>query len=211
MMKDYIEVNRKTYDDMAKEYGSRNYEVKDDFYLDVMFKDMNFGKGKKILEVGPGRGARLRNFCDYGMDVTAVELSSEMCTLCRKAAPEARILNCSVFDCSFEQEFDYIYMEAMIHNFPLEDARKVLKLVHSWLKDGGTIICTTTMDEKDDEGYEAKSDYENKKERFRHRYTKESFDELFSICDFEIIDKKYKSEIDETRNKTWQIVYAKKK
>ena len=203
----YIKINKDAYDNLAKEYNERTYAVKDNFYKDIMFKDLNFKKGEKILEIGPGRGARLKNFCDYGLDVTAIELSEEMSKLCLKNAPEAKIINKNVFECEFNYKFDLIYMEAVIHNFPVDDAKKLLKLVYKWLKDDGILICTTTIDKKDSEDYEEKKDYQNKIKRFRHHYTKNSFEKLFKEQNFKILDKKYKEEIDETRNKLWQIVY----
>ncbi len=210
MEKEYIKINRTTYNELAKEYKNRNYAVKDDFYINVMFKDLDFGRDKKILEIGPGRGDRLKNFCDFGMDVTAIELSDEMSKLCAERAPKAKIINKNVFDCSFDFKFDYIYMEAMIHNFPLDDARELLKLVYTWLKDDGIFICTTTVDECDREGYEEKTDYISKKKRFRHRFTKETFENLFKSEKFKIINRKYKKEADNVRIKLWQILYLKK-
>jgi cyclopropane fatty-acyl-phospholipid synthase-like methyltransferase len=210
MEKKYIRINRETYDELAKEYKNRNYAVQDDFYINTMFAGLEFANGKKILEIGPGRGDRLKNFCDYGLDVTAIELSKEMSIICKERAPKAKIINKNVFECEFEDKFDFIYMEAMIHNFPLEDAKKLLDLVYTWLSDDGILICTTTVEKDDYEGYEEKSDYQNKKKRFRHRFTEKTFDNLFTEQNFKIIDKKYKEEKDELRTKLWQIVYAKK-
>ena len=144
LSKEYIEANKKAYDELAEEYATRDYTVQNDFYKTQVFADLDFAKGKRILEIGPGRGARLKNFLSYGMDVTAIELSAEMCKLCSSIAPEARIINKNVLDCEFSEPFDYIYMEAVIHNFPKEEASKVLDVVASWLKDGGIFICTTT-------------------------------------------------------------------
>lgn len=74
-----------------------------------MFCDLEFEKGKKILEIGPGRGDRLKKNCDYGLDTTAIELSEEMCKLCSKRASDAKIINKNVFECNFNFQFDYIY------------------------------------------------------------------------------------------------------
>lgn len=210
MEKEYIRINRETYDELAKEYKDRNYAVQDDFYINVMFKNLEFKPHQKILEIGPGRGDRLKNFQDYQLDVTAIELSKEMSKLCTQRAPLAKIINKNVFECDFKSEFDYIYMEAMIHNFPIADARKLLELIQGWLKDDGIIICTTTVDNTDSEDYEVKSDYNQKKSRFRHRFTKETFDELFQNANYVLVDKIYKKEEDEKRTKLWQIIYAKK-
>lgn len=210
MEKEYIRINKETYNKLAKEYSEREYAVQDDFYLNIMFKGLDFREGKKILEIGPGRGDRLKNFCDFHLDVTAIELSEEMCKLCAQKAPKAKIINQNVLECDFDDPFDFIYMEAMIHNFPLDDAKKILKLISKWLKDDGILICTTTVEKVDSEGYEEKTDYKNKEKRFRHRFTEDTFDELFKDH-FVILNKKYKKEQDALRNKLWQIVYAKKK
>ncbi len=209
MEKEYVRINKESYNKLAKEYNERNYAVQNDFYINTMFKDLNFKKGKKILEIGPGRGDRLKNFYDYDMDVTAIELSEEMCNLCKSKVPKCEIINKNALECNFNDQFDFIYMEAVIHNFPIEDAKKLLSLVSTWLKDTGTLICTTTIETTDYEGYEEKSDYNRKEKRFRHRYTEETFDDLLKT-NFIILNKKYKREKDETRNKIWQIIYAKK-
>lgn len=210
MEKEYIRINKETYNKLAKEYNQRDYAIQDDFYINVMFDGLDFKEGKKILEIGPGRGDRLKNFCDYNLDVTAVELSEEMCKLCAQKAPKVKIINKNIMECDFDDQFDFIYMEAMIHNFPLGDAKKILKMISKWLKDDGMVICTTTVEKVDSEGYEGKDDYKNKEKRFRHRFTEETFDELFKD-DFVILNKKYKKEQDELRNKLWQIIYARKK
>ena len=210
MKKDYIKENKNAYDTLAHEYENRNYAVQDDFYQNIMFKDLDFTKGKKILEIGPGRGARLKNFCDYGLDVTAIELSSEMSKLCLEKAPRAKIINKNVFDCEFKDKFDFIYMEAVIHNFPITEAEKLLDVIYNWLKDDGILICTTTVDEIEEEGYQEKQDYDNKIKRFRHHYTEESFKDLFIKHNYKIKDKKYKEEIDKDREKLWQILYLTK-
>ena len=207
--KEYIRINKETYNKLAKEYSDRDYAVQNDFYINTMFKDLDLREGKKILEIGPGRGDRLKNFYDFNLDVTAIELSEEMCKLCTQKAPKAKIINKNALECDFDFQFDFIYMEAMIHNFPLVEAKKVLELVSKWLKDTGTLICTTTVEKIDSEGYEEKSDYKNKEKRFRHRYTEQTFDEIFKN-DFIILNKKYKKEKDNIRNKLWQIIYAQK-
>ncbi|MDE5831236.1 MAG: rRNA adenine N-6-methyltransferase family protein, partial [Clostridia bacterium] len=82
MEKEYISINKETYNKLAKEYRERDYAVQDDFYINTMFKNLDLKEGKRILEIGPGRGDRLKNFCDLNLDVTAIELSEEMCKLC---------------------------------------------------------------------------------------------------------------------------------
>ncbi len=143
------------------------------------------------------------------MIVTAIELSKKMCKLCIQRASKDKIINKNVLECDCDFQFDFIYMEAMIHNFPLEDSKKLLELVSKWLKDTGILICTTTVEKADFEGYEEKTDYKNKEKRFRHRFTEKMFEDLFG-ANFTILNKRYKKEQDEVRNKLWQIIYAKK-
>ena len=47
MEKEYITINRNTYNILAKEYEKRDYSVKEDFYINTKFKGLNFKKGKK--------------------------------------------------------------------------------------------------------------------------------------------------------------------
>ena len=74
------------------------------------------------------------------MDITAVELSDEMCKLCIKKVPNATIINKNILECNFDEQFDFIYMNAVIHNFPISDAKLLLRLIPNWLKDDGIII-----------------------------------------------------------------------
>lgn len=67
MAEEYIRINKKTYDRLAKEYRDRDYAVQDDFYIDTLFSELNFEEGQTILEIGPGRGDRLKNFCDFNL------------------------------------------------------------------------------------------------------------------------------------------------
>lgn len=210
MEKEYITINRNTYNALAKEYENREYSVKEDFYINTKFKGLGFKKGKKILEIGPGKGNQLKIFDDFGMDITAVELSNEMCKLCKKKAPNATIINKNILECDFDKQFDYIYMNAVIHNFPISDAKVLLRLIPNWLNEDGCIICTTTVDNNDYEGFQEKQDYSNKSKRFRHHYTKQSFDSLFIDEGYNIFEKKYKEETDTVRSKLWQILYLKK-
>lgn len=144
------------------------------------------------------------------MDITAVELSDEMCKLCKNRVPNATIINKNILECDFDKKFDYIYMNAVIHNFPISDAKVLLRLIPNWLKEDGCIICTTTVDNNDYEGFQEKQDYSNKSKRFRHHYTKQSFDSLFIDEGYNIFEKKYKEETDTVRSKLWQILYLKK-
>ena len=47
MEKEYITINRNTYNALAKEYENREYSVKEDFYINTKFKGLGFKKGKK--------------------------------------------------------------------------------------------------------------------------------------------------------------------
>lgn len=210
MKKEYIKVNKNAYDELAEEYLERYYSIKSDYYKRVMFKNIDFKENEKILEIGPGVGNMLKIFDGYGLNITAIELSEKMSKICQTRVPRANIINKDVLECEFNYQFDYIFMSVVIHCFPIVEARKVLKLIRKWLKDDGILICTTTVEENDGEGYELKKDYKKQQKRFRHRFTKESFDELFLQENFKIMDKKYKEEKDEIRTKMWQILYLKK-
>jgi len=202
MKREYIDINKNSYDTLAKEYMERSYSVDDNFYIKAKMK---------ILEIGCGVGRMLKIFEDMQCKTVVVDLSKEMIKYAKIFSPHTEFICDDIQNVYFKKSsFDVIYMGAVIHNFPIKDVTKLLDNIYKWLKDDGVFICATTVDNRDYEGYESKVDYNNKEKRFRHHYTKESFDELFLNSKLVIYNKKYKREKDNKRDKLWQIVFVKK-
>ena len=212
MNKEYIEINKNAYELLANEYNTRNYEVGYDFWNNI-YDDLNLRNKKniEILEIGPGHGRNVKIFKQYNneLKITVLEISENMCNIIRKDNPDIQIINDNILDYNFEnRKFDVIQMIAVIHLFPIEDAKRVLKIIREALKEDGYLIIGTTINDKDMEGYYEKEDYNIRVKRFRHKYTKESYEKLLNECGFEIYKPYLVNEND--RNKLWYDAVCKK-
>ncbi len=212
MNKEYIEINKNAYEILANEYNTRNYKIGYDFWNNI-YDDLNLKNKEniKILEIGPGHGRNIKFFKQYNnkFKITALEISKNMCNIIKKDNPDVQIINDNILNYSFENDqFDIIQMIAVIHLFPIEDAKIVLRNVKKSLKEDGYLIIGTTINEKDMEGYYEKEDYNIKVKRFRHKYTKETYEKLLNECGFEIYKPYFVNEND--RNKLWYDAVCKK-
>jgi SAM-dependent methyltransferase len=185
-MSDEIKENlRQAYDNFAND---REKNDQQSWKLEVRQKFLDLFKqsGKKsILEIGAGTGKDSRFFKDNGLEVTAVDLSSEMVKLCREKGIEAHQLD---FDnlSSLNKTFDTVWaMNCLLHvekkKLPLvfNEIKKVLN------KDG--FFFMGVYGGENSEGIYEEDFYTPK--RFFSFFTDEAIKEEVSKC-FEIVSFK---------------------
>lgn len=203
--REYININKQAYDILAQEYDDRDYEIGFDFWQSI-YENLNIKdrENLEVLEVGPGNGRSIKFFKQYNpnLKISALEISKNMCEIIRKNNPDIKIINANILDYSFKnQRFDIIQMIAVIHLFPIADAKIVLKKIRGLLKKDGYLVIGTTINESDTEGYYEKEDYNIKVKRYRHKYTQDSYETLLKDSGFEIVKLHFIKEND--RNKLW--------
>lgn len=211
--KNYIEINRASYDIVAEEYkekyknnsgANKFYEILQEFVLSKKNKD-----NPKMLEIGPGTGTLLKLFEEKNFRTTAVELSKNMASLACEASNNSVIINGNILDINFmPKQFDFILAMAVIHNFPENDLIKLLDKIKLWLKDDGCFILDTTNNPITETGFFEKEDYNNNVIRYRRKWKKEDLEMFMQQQGFIIHDSTiYK---DATSNKEW-LIYSFKK
>ena len=162
-----------------------------------------------VLEIGQGAGQILRYFEYSGCRTIGVELSQEMCYLCHVQSPNSIIINGDISEINFGiEQFDLIYMGAIIHLFPLQDAIVLMKKVWTWLKYNGYIFINTTCHSESYEGYSRKPDYSGEIYRFRRYWNENDFEHFISERGFSVVEKLYTDEKD--RMKKWIALIGKK-
>lgn len=208
MEKEYIKVNREAYDVFAPQHNKRHInmgkdDVSDDEWVEILTKELGCKKDSLVLEIGPGTGRMLGILENkVGARTTAVELSKNMIEYARKRSPKTVFIEDNVLEVKFcEGSFDAIFMGALIHNFPLEDASILLDLVYKWLKKDGKALIYTTVHEKSEEGFYVKEDYSGEIVRFRKKFREDELKELLEKHNFRIIYTLHNKE--EDRNKEW--------
>lgn len=206
--KDYIEINRASYDIVAKEYktkyknndgANKFYEILQEFVLNKKNNGIS-----KMLEIGPGVGTLLRIFEEKDFRTTAVELSENMASLACENSSNSVIINGNILDINFmPKQFDFILAMAVIHNFSEDDLIKLLNKIKFWLKDNGYFILDTTNNPITEAGFFEKEDYNNNVVRYRRKWKKEDLELFMQNQGFFIQDSVvYK---DTTSNKEWLI------
>lgn len=216
MEKEYITINRKAYDEFAKQHNERinnlsKTELSDEYWKELIFKELlTSDKINKVLEIGPGTGRILRIFSELNCETTAVDLSEEMIKYAKKQSPNTNFIKDNILDIEFpDNTYDAIFMGAVIHNFPTEDAKKLLSLVYKWLNKTGKILIYTTVHETSEEGYSEKKDYKGNIVRYRKKYTKEELKNMIEEFGFKITYELYTTEPD--RDKKWMTFIIEKK
>lgn len=216
MEKEYIKINKKAYNTFAVQHADRHkkigkYDLTDEDWIKLLSEELlNKNIKNNVLEIGPGTGRILKLLEEkLNCRTCAVELSEEMIKYAKIKSPNTLFIEDNILNVKFsENTFDAIFMGALIHNFPKEDAKKLLLLANKWIKDDGKILIYTTIHNISEEGYYEKEDYSGNIVRFRKKFTEKELKDLVEECKFKIVYKMYTEEPD--RNKKW-ITYIIKK
>lgn len=215
MNKQYIEINKKVYDSLATEYVHRRehlseYEETSEYLGWSVLKYFGDSRKLSVLEVGPGAGQILAYFESQGCRTIGVELSEKMAQVAKLHSPNSILLVEDINQVHFfKKQFSIIYLGAVFHLFPLDDATELFLKIRDWIVDDGFIFVNTTCNDVTTEGYFEKQDYSGSQLRFRRKWTENDFESFVIKQGFEVIEKLYTDEID--RKKRWVAIIAKKK
>lgn len=213
-MKDYIDVNRECYNHLAEEYKYRSKnksqsEESANTLCEFLLNTVSLSQNAIVLEIGPGAGEVLRCFSNLNYTTVGVELSPKMAEIAHETSPQSVILIDNILNVDFpDNQFDIIFLGAIIHLFPLKDAEKLLNCVLRWLKTNGRVFINTTCNKLNDEGYFIKKDYSGKLKRYRKFWTEPGFYDFITSIGFSILDTMYTNEDD--RGKRWVAYVCKK-
>ncbi len=104
----------------------------------------NHVRTKRALDVGAGTGNLTCKLLQMGYDVTAIDISAEMCKIlekkCRKylEAKKLVVINSPIEDVSFDRDkFDLITCYSVLHHLP--DYVDVIRRFCGFLKEGGVM------------------------------------------------------------------------
>lgn len=197
-MENYIKINQIAYDTLADEYYEnytrydRPYRAVGEHLVAFMLPELKKimpNKKYRILELGCGTGSILSALGEEkNCDVFAIDISKNMLSYANKSNPNAKLLQGNALDmygkeCEhfFSEEFDLIVMAAFIHLFPVDDAKLLLSMIHSWLVDRGLIYIDTTKEPSMLDGrISVKCGYRTEVRRLRTRWTAEEFNNMLS-------------------------------
>lgn len=207
MASQMVELNKKTYDSLAKQYEEKVLERKN-FNEQVISKLVPYIKsGNKVLDIGCAVGLDLAIFLEKGFNVTGIELSKEMAQFAQKRNPTVPIIIGNFMEMPLSNTYDAIFAQAFIHLFPKKESKKVLSKINDLLVKGGVAQITTSKSTESKEGLFTKIDYEGNHQRFRKYWTTTELKESILEAGFKI-EQYY--ETTDSYNKEWMVFIVRK-
>ena len=164
----------KDYVSVIYNQNDRPFTTYPDKLTNYLFNRFKFEKGKKILDIGCGRGDFLNGFIKCGLDGYGIDQSDAAKKFCPKA--EIIIGNIDSVLPYADNTFDYIYSKSVIEHFYYPE--KLVKEIYRILKPGGVVITMTP---------DWETVYKTFYEDYTHRtaFTKTSLQNIFKIHNFE--------------------------
>ena len=205
-MKDYIKVNQKAYNALAREYAAnKKYYLKLSKrllqpYISLLKKNP---KRPRVLELGPGSGLCTSFLEAEGFETFAIDVSKNIINLAKKLCPNTHFFHKDFLEHDFgKAKYDGILCLAFIHLFKKKDAETVLKKVHNLLAPKGIVYLSTTVEKRSSEGFFEKQGYGTHIKRFRKCWTEKELIESIEGAGFRIT-KKFRNKEKSFREYKW--------
>ena len=133
------------YEKNAKEYIENTINCDMSYHYDKFLKYLP--KNGKILDVGFGSGRDIRHFMELGYDVTGIDVTPIFVQLGEQAG--YHVLNKSVEDIEYENEFDGIWACASLLHINRNKLEEVIKKCIKALKKDGIMYCSFKYGDKE--------------------------------------------------------------
>ena len=191
-IKEYLMVNKKTFDALAGEYQGRwessiNHQKE---YLSKfvhLLKRSNPSKKLHILDIGCGVGLDIHLLSKEGFKTTGLDFSEEMLNYAKINNPGSEFIYEDFLGFVPSTKYHGVILDAFIHLFPEEDCRQVLEKVKDLLEENGLCFLSTTNHDKAFEGYITKVDYNRGLKRYRKQWVKEDLKKFLEEIGYEIV------------------------
>jgi len=183
-MEDYKKDTMASYDKYCDEYSKkfgklleiqRRYEF--GRFLELM-------EGDEILDLGCGSGDHATYFSELGMNVSCIDLSSEMIKECKAKGLNAEVMD--IEDLKFgDESFDGVWAVTSLLHVPKKNFLKVGRKLHSILRDDGMLyVC---LKKGEGEGF-VDNDYEDSRRFFSYWGLDEIVERLSGL--FEVVESR---------------------
>ncbi len=141
---DYRALVRASYDRLASAYAeSRVGET----HPELEWLLTRLDDGSSVLDIGCGGGVPVTRSLAKRFAVTGVDVSREMLRLARTNVPNANFVRSDITSVEFdESSFDAVVAFFSLFHIPREDHPRLFRRVRDWLKPGGYLMCTLSLD-----------------------------------------------------------------
>ena len=103
--------------------------------------------GSAVLDIGCGAGVPVTQLLAKRFAVTGVDVSKEMLRLARANVPNANFVRADITSVEFDEStFDAAVAFFSLFHIPREDHARLFRRIRDWLKPGGYLMCTLSLD-----------------------------------------------------------------
>lgn len=137
---------KELYEDLSKIYdkiGISDYSITVGRSVLEFFKKEHHNETfKKNLDICCGTGALCNFFKDNGIESKGVDILETMIDIAREQFPGIEFIQSDVAEYETDEKFDFITCtdDALNHVLDIEDFKKIIENVSSWLREGGYFI-----------------------------------------------------------------------
>lgn len=203
-MKNYLESNLQAYEENHNFLVNRYDRVFGENEKNNLGEFTSSLPGRKILDLGCGTGVYALYFKEKGFDVTCVDFSPKMITLCKSKGLNA--IQLDIEKLTFEKEsFDGIFAWGSLIHIPKEKLLVVLANLQKMLRPNGFLYVSLKVGNKEEvtrKGIE-------RGERFFAYYEKQEAEELFGMH-FKVIASRF-IHAEHAFTKEWMEILLQKK
>jgi len=91
------------------------------------------------VDLGCNYGGMAYHFVNAGIEYTGIDQSEAALEIARSKLPDLKFINSFLWDLDFKEEYDIVYIQAVLqHNIPTEQER-IMPVVFNILKPGGVL------------------------------------------------------------------------
>ena len=199
-MKDKIKEAVKAYDKIASIYTDYNFEKVMQFQLT---KFISLLKGKRILDAGCGVGRDVEYLMEDGLEVVGVDISENMIKHAKKNVPKGKFEVMDFRKMKFKDgSFDGVWAMASVYHIPNKEVIDTLKEFFRVLDKNGLLYVSVY----EGEGEEERKDSVVGETRTFYSYKRGEMEEKLEEAGFSIV----RSEVNQTEDRKWLEIYARK-
>ncbi len=199
---------KETYNRIAEEWH-RDHQS-DDWWVEGTDRFVAlFPSGARVLDAGCGGGTKSKYLAEKGLRVVGMDFSEKLVEIAKREVPEASFLVCDLGEVDeLQDQFDGIFMQAVLLHIPKKDAATIIKKVVTRLNDGGYLYIAVKEIRSGQAEEETKTEnsYGYPYERFFSYFTQDEVVDYVREADLEIVH----TEVKLTGNTNWIQVIGRK-
>ena len=122
-------------------------QIRDEDIISFILDKGGITKGKKVLDIACGTGVLFPDYIKRGVQVTGVDISSEMLRIAKANYPEVEVIVADAEEYAFSGEYDAVMIYNAFPHFP--NPERLISNLWGAMKDGARLTIAHGISEKE--------------------------------------------------------------